>query len=172
MCCIEKISQTRRLTTSTSGRMSRALTSTHDPEKCVAVFREDHALSKGFVNPDGSDDDLRTRKTSRPVERRDADRSRMPGSLPGSWERSCLGEIGQSARHGPSRANRSGGFFLARSKLSNCPARAGTGDPDPGARAIARVPKRAGPAGGNEAMSRTPMAERTLKGSQIAARRR
>src|SRR5262245_56868158 len=34
-----------------------------------------------------------------------------------------------------------------------------------------RVPKRAGPAGGNEAMSRTPMAERTPAGSQTAARR-
>ena len=32
-----------------------------------------------------------------------------------------------------------------------CPAQAGTGDPDPGARAKTRVPKRAGPAGGNEA---------------------
>ena len=47
----------------------------------------------------------------------------------------------------------------------NFPAQAGTGDPDPGARAGMRVPKRAGPAGGNEAMSRTPMAGRTSKGS-------
>jgi hypothetical protein len=33
----------------------------------------------------------------------------------------------------------------------------------PGLALERRVPKRAGPAGGNEAMSRTPMAERTLR---------
>ena len=66
----------------------------------------------------------------------------------------------------PSRAARSGGFFVVRSSarlILNFDRReAGTGDPGPGARAETRVPKRAGPAGGNEAMSRTPMAERTL----------
>ena len=39
----------------------------------------------------------------------------------------------------------------------------------PGLARLSRVPKRAGPAGGNEAMSRTPMAERTLRSSHIAA---
>ena len=39
----------------------------------------------------------------------------------------------------------------------------------PGLARRTRVPKSAGPAGGNEAMSRTPMAERTLRSSQIAA---
>ncbi|GLR88620.1 hypothetical protein GCM10007857_53330 [Bradyrhizobium iriomotense] len=34
----------------------------------------------------------------------------------------------------------------------------------PGLALEKRVPKRAGPAGGNEAMSRTPMAERTSQG--------
>jgi hypothetical protein len=58
-----------------------------------------------------------------------------------------------------------GGFFIARRNCSfdDVPAQAGTGDPDPGARADRRVPTCAGPAGGNEAMSRTPMAERTLE---------
>ncbi|WP_157113181.1 substrate-binding domain-containing protein [Bradyrhizobium embrapense] len=80
--------------------------------------------------------------------------------VPGSWERSRIMRGRQSALHGPSRASRSGGFFVVQSTAHlNCPAQAGTGDPDPGARADTRVPKRAGPAGGNEAMSRTPMAE-------------
>src|SRR5581483_11462370 len=48
---LRKNSQDRRLTTPTSGRMSRALTKTHDPEKCGAGFREDRALSNGLVNP-------------------------------------------------------------------------------------------------------------------------
>ena len=42
----------------------------------------------------------------------------------------------------------------------------------PGLALERRVPKRAGPAGGNEAMSRTPMAERTLRSLPIAARQR
>ena len=55
------------------------------------------------------------------------------------------------------------GFLLSEAVAhQNDPAQAGTGDPDPGARADTRVPKRAGPAGGNEAMSRTPMAERAF----------
>src|SRR4051794_25141819 len=59
------------------------------------------------------------------------------------------------------------GFLLseAGSHEQNIPARAGTGDPDPGARACWRVPKSAGPVGGNEAMSRT-LTERTLRSSQ------
>lgn len=88
-----------------------------------------------------------------------------------------MGATSHSARptvrlNGPSRAKCSGGFFVVRSTARlNCPAQAGTGDPDPGARAETRVPKCAGPAGGNEAMSRTPMAERTPRSSQSAAHR-
>jgi hypothetical protein len=68
--------------------------------------------------------------------------------------------------HGPSRASKLRRVFCCLER--NCfefPAQAGTGDPDPGARAETRVPKRAGPVGGNEAMSRTPMTERAPWGS-------
>jgi hypothetical protein len=56
---------------------------------------------------------------------------------------------------GPSRASRSGGFFVVRSQgsLRNIPAQAGTGDPDPrGSRRQARA-QSAGPVGGNEAQA-------------------
>jgi hypothetical protein len=65
----------------------------------------------------------------------------------------------------PEPAAPEGILFSEAQLIRNIPAQAGTGDPDPGARAGRRVPKRAGPVGGNEAMSRIPMAGRTLKGS-------
>ena len=109
----------------------------------------------------------RTRKTRPTVKRLCADRQRMPGS----WERSRLRRYRSSASTDPPEPNAPEGFLLSASHgMTNWNSRrqAGTGDPDPGARAETRVPKRAGPAGGNEAMSRTPMAERTLRGSQIS----
>src|SRR5579871_1482970 len=38
--------------------------------------------------------------------------------MPGLWERSCVKRDRQSAECGPSRARRSGGFFVARSLLN------------------------------------------------------
>jgi hypothetical protein len=101
-------------------------------------------------------DAIRARKLRTARERPPADRQRMPGL----WERSRLNsEIDSPLITDPPEPDAPEGFLLSEASLKICPAKAGTGDPDPGARAATRVPKSAGPAGGNEAMSRTPMAE-------------
>jgi hypothetical protein len=57
--------------------------------------------------------------------------------MQGSWERSCLRRDRQSVRHGPSRAQRLRRVFCCptHGSFDDVPAQAGTGDPDPGARA-------------------------------------
>src|SRR6266404_5124039 len=87
--------------------------------------------------------------------------------MPGSWERSRVSGPDSPLHTNPPEPAAPEGFLLSEARLKrNSPAQAGTGDPDPGARAAMRVPKRAGPVGGNEAMSRTPMTGRTRMGSR------
>jgi hypothetical protein len=63
----------------------------------------------------------------------------------GSSERSRLGEIVKSAYPDPPEPASSGGFFVLWSTArSQFPAEAGTGDPDPGARASTRAPEARG----------------------------
>jgi hypothetical protein len=63
----------------------------------------------------------------------------------GSSERSRLGEIVKSAYPDPPEPASSGGFFVVWSTArSQFPVEAGTGDPDPGARASTRAPKARG----------------------------
>src|SRR5581483_871338 len=76
--------------------------------KRAEQFPRRSCLSNGFVNPYGADNDLRTRKTSWLVERRDADRLRTPGS----WERSCVSKIEQSADTDPPEPSAPEGFLL------------------------------------------------------------
>jgi hypothetical protein len=58
------------------------------------------------------------------------------------------------------------GFFLSEARLvRNIPAQAGTGDPDPGARAAEARAQKRGACRRERGASRIPMAERTLKGS-------
>jgi hypothetical protein len=75
--------------------------------------------------------------------------------MPGSWERSRVSDIDSSLDANPPEPAAPEGFLLseAQAHFENIPAHAGTGDPDPGARARWRVPESAGPAGGNEAQA-------------------
>src|ERR1700751_1666975 len=91
--------------------------------------------------------------------------------MPRLLERSRLNsEIDSPLLTDPPEPGAPEGFLLSEASLRICPAKAGTGDPDPGARAATRVPKSAGPAGGNEAMSRTPMAERAFSRARKSRR--
>jgi hypothetical protein len=118
----------------------------------------------GFANEHEPCDATPLRKTLPTAERLLAARRRMPGS----WERSRVSDIVQSAFCGPSRASRSGGFFVFSEQHGSL--RTSRRKPEretriPGLAPERRVPRSAGPAGGNEARSRTPMAERTPRGS-------
>jgi hypothetical protein len=83
------------LTSATTRRISRALANNQVREPIRAC----HARSMWKI-------DAATEWLS-------AKRRRMPGL----WERSCVKRDRQSAECGPSRAKRSGGFFVARSRL-------------------------------------------------------
>ena len=83
-----------------------------------------------------------------------------------------LSRYRQSARYGPSRANCSGGFFVVRSKARS---RTSGEKPEretriPGLALEKRVPKRAGPVGGNEGDEPDTDDRANPEGSQIAAR--
>jgi hypothetical protein len=84
------------LTSATTRRISRALANNQVREP----IRASHARSMWKI-------DAATEWLS-------AKRRRMPGL----WERSCVKRDRQSAECGPSRAKRSGGFFVARSLLN------------------------------------------------------
>jgi hypothetical protein len=61
------------------------------------------------------------------------------------------------------------GFLLSEASLNIARQKPERETRIPGLALDERVPKCAGPAGGNEAMSRTPMAEQALRSLQIAA---
>jgi len=104
--------------------------------------------STGLAGEHESCDETRIRKFRQTSDGLSANRWRTPGS----WERSRISDIDSPlTRTLPSQ--RSGGFFiLQRHAFEIFPARAGTGDPDPGAQARIRACARsAGPVGGNGA---------------------
>ena len=94
----------------------------------------------------------------------------MRWRVPEPWERFCLGEIGRPhSRTLPSLALE--GFLLPERACRDLPARAGTGDPDPGARADMRACPQA--RGLPEGTRRKPDTDgrASPEGSQLAARR-
>jgi hypothetical protein len=87
---------------------------------------------------------------------------------PGSWERSRVSEIQSSVllRTLPSQPLRRVFYFRKARLVSKYPGESRNGRPGSrGSRRRGVWLKSAGPVGGNEAMSRIPMAGRTLKGS-------
>ena len=96
-----------------------------------------------------------------------ANRRRMPGS----WERSRLGDIDSLLDANPPEPAAPEGFLLSEARLNrNSPAQAGTGDPDPRARAAEARAQERGACRRERGASRIPMAERTPGSSRMRRR--
>jgi hypothetical protein len=88
--------------------------------------------------------------------------------MPGSWERSRVGDIDSLLDANPPEPAAPEGFLLSEAWLNrNSPAQAGTGDPDPGARAAEACAQERGACRRERGASRIPMAERTPGSSRM-----